>query len=136
MAAGLLGAGSVFLGPTGDTAQFLADALALGGGAAELDDDELRADRRIRGRDAARGRSARAGARPPGARDGDPRTPRLYELAAAEGLLGPHLRLLALVAEAQAEASGQHLTGQRRRAPAGRRCSTPACRCQPSGAWR
>ena len=28
VAAGLLGAGSVFLGPAGDTAQFLADALA------------------------------------------------------------------------------------------------------------
>src|SRR4051812_6906098 len=40
IAAGLLGAGSVFLGPAGDTAQFLADALA--GLGTEPDDDALR----------------------------------------------------------------------------------------------
>jgi citrate synthase len=55
-----------------------------------------------------------AGQRVPGLghpvhRDEDPRTPRLYALAAEEGLLGPHLRLLELVAEVHAERSGRHL---------------------------
>ena len=42
VAAGLLGAGSVFLGPAGDTAQFLADALG-DRAAGVVDDDTLRA---------------------------------------------------------------------------------------------
>jgi len=42
-------------------------------------------------------------------RDIDPRTPRLYELAEEEGLLGPHLRLLAEVAAAHERQSGQPL---------------------------
>jgi citrate synthase len=55
-----------------------------------------------------------AGRRVPGLghpvhRTEDPRTTRIYELAAAEGLLGPHLQLLQLVAEAHEEASGRHL---------------------------
>src|SRR3954462_7170951 len=41
VAAGLLGAGSVFLGPAGDTAEFLADALTPVG--RQPDDDALRA---------------------------------------------------------------------------------------------
>ena len=39
----------------------------------------------------------------------DPRTPRLYALAAEEGVLGPHMRLLRFVADAHAEASGRRL---------------------------
>ena len=42
-------------------------------------------------------------------RDVDPRTPRLYELAEADGLLGPHLRLLTEVAAAHDRQSGKHL---------------------------
>jgi citrate synthase len=42
-------------------------------------------------------------------RDVDPRTPRLYEIAAEEGLLGAHLRLLTAVAEAHEAQSGRHL---------------------------
>jgi citrate synthase len=109
VAAGLLGAGSVFLGPTGDTAHFLAEALARGGGEAGLDEDEMRAVA------AAAVEAQRAeGRRVPGLghpvhRGGDPRTPRIYELAEQEGLLGPHLRLLRLVAEMHAAASGHEL---------------------------
>ena len=124
VAAGLLGAGSVFLGPAGDTAQFLADALALGGGDAESrTTTTLRAVADGRG-----GRAgARAGLRVPGLghpvhKDGDPRTPRLYELAEAEGLLGPHLRLLAhVVAETQARPAGSTCRSTAP-APAARRC--------------
>jgi citrate synthase len=103
VAAGLLGAGSVFLGPAGDTAVFLAEALAAHEGS-ELPDVARAtvADRMA------------AGLRVPGLghpvhRDGDPRTPRLYALAEEEGLLGPHARLLLLVAEAHEEASGKRL---------------------------
>jgi citrate synthase len=55
-----------------------------------------------------------AGLRVPGLghplhRQEDPRVPRLYQLAAEEGLLGPHLRLLQHVAEAHAALSGRRL---------------------------
>jgi citrate synthase len=115
VAAGLLGAGSVFLGPAGDTAQFLSDALADHGDDpdddpdGDPDDDALAAI----AEDAVAQVRAR-GARVPGLghpvhRGGDPRTPRIYELAAEEDLLGPHLRLLRLVAEASERASGKAL---------------------------
>jgi citrate synthase len=105
VAAGLLGAGSVFLGPTGDTAEFLAAAVA----GRDLDDAQL-------GTVAADAVAARiaAGGRVPGLghpvhKVEDPRTPRLYALAEAEGLLGPHLRLLRAVASAHAAATGKRL---------------------------
>jgi citrate synthase len=107
VAAGLLGAGSVFLGPAGDTAQFLAAALA--DAPPDGDDAALRdlADAAVR--------DVRAsGARVPGLghpvhKDEDPRTPRVYALAAEYGVLGPHLRLLRFVADAYAEQSGRRL---------------------------
>jgi citrate synthase len=108
VAAGLLGAGSVFLGPTGDTAFFLADALAIRD-AGQADDASLRrvAEEAVEER-------RRAGRRVPGLghpvhRVQDPRVPRLYELAAEEQLLGPHLRLLELVAEVHEDITGRHL---------------------------
>lgn len=105
IAAGLLGAGSVFLGPAGDTAEFLYELVD----GEDPDDDELRARAAVAVADCrAEGRRV-PGLGHPVHRDEDPRTPRLYELAAEEGLLGPHLRLLAFVAEAQVAASGRHL---------------------------
>jgi citrate synthase len=109
IAAGLLGAGSVFLGPTGDTAQFLFDALESHGADVTTDDATLRAI----ARDAVDERRA-AGLRVPGLghpvhKDEDPRTPRLYELAAAENLLGANLRLLRHVADAHEAVTGRHL---------------------------
>jgi citrate synthase len=108
VAAGLLGAGSVFLGPTGDTAEFLAAALDAGGAGA-TDEAALR-----RVAEAAVAARREAGLRVPGLghpihRQQDPRTPRLYALAVDEGLLGPHLRLLELVAEVHEEVSGNQL---------------------------
>jgi citrate synthase len=107
VAAGLLGAGSVFLGPAGDTAFFLAEA--LDGQNASVDDASLRriAEAAVEG-------CRRAGRRVPGLghpvhRAQDPRVPRLYELAAEEGLLGPHLGLLEQVAEVHEELTGRHL---------------------------
>ena len=104
VAAGLLGAGSVFLGPTGDTAEFLAATLA-----GQPDDVDLAvlADGAVAARRA-------AGLRVPGLghpvhRELDPRTPRLYELAEQEGCLGRHLRLLTEVAAANQRQSGRSL---------------------------
>jgi citrate synthase len=106
VAAGLLGAGSVFLGPTADTARFLHEIVA-----AERPDDE----------DAVRAAaeaSVRAlldqGRRVPGLghpvhKDVDPRVPRLYELAAETGVLGPHMRLLEAVRAANEAISGRRL---------------------------
>jgi citrate synthase len=98
----------VFLGPTGDTAQFLAEALADHAGGS-TDDTTLRdvARRAVEVRVAAGDRVPGLGH--PVHRVEDPRTPRLYELAEEEGLLGPHLRLLRFVAEAQEQATGRRL---------------------------
>ena len=106
IAAGLLGAGSVFLGPAGDTAQVLADACrdadastdaAQRSLARTIVDDHRRDGRRV------------PGLGHPVHRVEDPRTPRIYELAEEEGLLGRHLALLAAVADAYAEAAGRRL---------------------------
>lgn len=107
VAAGLLGAGSVFLGPVEDTARFLQEiAKGLGRNASE---ETSRA-----AVSAAVNRTVASGRRVPGLghpihREVDPRTPRLYEIAMEEGLLGPHLRLLEEVAAAFGEATGKAL---------------------------
>jgi citrate synthase len=108
VAAGLLGAGSVLLGPAGDTAELLARTLR-DADVATADDEALRSI----ARDLVATRHA-AGERVPGLghpvhKDADPRTARLYELAAREGTCGPHLRLLALVGEVHDELTGRHL---------------------------
>jgi citrate synthase len=106
VAAGLLGAGSVLLGPAGDTAVFLAAAVRA---LTDDGDDALRQT----ATDAVDARR-RAGLRVPGLghpvhRVEDPRTPRIYALAEEENVLGPHLRLLRFVADAQEQASGRRL---------------------------
>jgi citrate synthase len=109
VAAGLLGAGSVFLGPAGDTAQFLADALGSAADGATMDEARLR----LVAVDAVNA-CRLAGRRVPGLghpvhRDVDPRTPRLYELAEEEGVLGVHMRLLEAVRDVHEELSGRGL---------------------------
>ena len=107
VAAGLLGAGSVFLGPTGDTAQFLRDVLAA------LDGDP--SDEALSEASAAAVRVRREeGRRVPGLghpihKELDPRVPRLYEIATEAGALGPHMRLLEAVRAANEEISGKRL---------------------------
>jgi citrate synthase len=107
IAAGLLGAGSVFLGVVEDTARFLAGILeALGD---ERGEDTLR-----RAAGEAVAEAVAAGRRLPGLghpvhKVEDPRTPRLYGIAADNGLAGPHLTLLRHVAAAHQEATGKAL---------------------------
>lgn len=115
VAAGLLGAGSVFLGPAGDTAQFLSETLGTAppdnnhGSPAGIGIDALR----VLALAAVNG-CRQEGRRVPGLghpvhRAEDPRTPRLYQLAAEEGLLGDHMRLLEVVRDVHEELSGKQL---------------------------
>jgi citrate synthase len=94
LAAGLLGAGSVFLGVVEDTVRFL-DAIGddVEGGVAR----ELRAGRRI------------PGLGHPVHRVQDPRTPRIYEIAEETGLTGTYLSRLREVAAAHARQAGREL---------------------------
>jgi len=100
VAAGLLGGGSVFLGVAEDAARFLTDALA---------DVDPADDAALRAAATTAVQAVRvAGGRVPGLghpvhKETDPRVPRMYALATELDLLGPHLRLLAIVAEVQAE---------------------------------
>src|SRR5215217_8395281 len=77
VAAGLLGAGSVFLGVVEDTARFLDE---IGDDVEAAVERELEAGRRI------------PGLGHPVHKIQDPRTPRIYEIAEETGQLGPHLR--------------------------------------------
>jgi citrate synthase len=94
VAAGLLGAGSVFLGVVEDSVRFL-DAIG--------DDVE-----------GAVAREVEAGRRIPGLghpvhKVQDPRTPRIYAIAEETGQLGPHLRRLRELAEAHRRQTGREL---------------------------
>jgi len=94
VAAGLLGAGSVFLGVVEDTVRFL-DAVG----------DDV---------DGAVKREIKAGRRIPGLghpvhKVQDPRTPRIYEVAAETGLEGTYLGRLRDVAAAHAKQTGREL---------------------------
>jgi citrate synthase len=107
VAAGILGGGSVFLGVAEDTARFLQETIA----AVEDPDDEgaLRAATRHR-----LARLRTEARRTPGLghpvhKETDPRVPRVYALAADLDLLGPHLRLLEIVAVVHEEQTGRRL---------------------------
>ena len=94
VAAGLLGAGSVFLGVVEDTVRFLDEA-----------GEDL---------DAAVAREIEAGRRVPGLghpvhRAGDPRTPRIYEIAEETALTGTYLRRLERLSEVYEARAGTRL---------------------------
>ena len=111
VAAGVLGGGSRYLGVTEDCGRFLAEALAGAG-------DRLPGPGDVAGWDGiareAVTRCRAAGGYVPGLghpvhKDVDPRTPVMYELAAAEGVLGPHLRLFEAVGRVHPEILGRRL---------------------------
>jgi citrate synthase len=107
LAAGLLGGGSRFLGVTEDCGRFLHERLA--GVQLPVDDDgwdaialEVVTARR------------EAGLFVPGLghhvhKDGDPRTPRLFEIAREEDLFGPHLSLFAAIGRVHPRVLGRTL---------------------------
>ena len=99
VAAGLLGAGNVFLGVVDDTARFLAAILAdpTDGAVERAVQAEIDAGRRI------------PGLGHPVHKVEDPRTPRLYGIAEEAGIPIPHLTVLRTVAEVHAAATGKSL---------------------------
>jgi citrate synthase len=107
IAAGVLGGGSVFLGVAEDAARFLHEI--LGGLLPDADDVEL-----AQAASEAVARLREEGAKTPGLghpvhKEVDPRVPRTYQLARELDLLGPHLRLLEIVAAVSAEQTGRTL---------------------------
>jgi citrate synthase len=97
LAAGLLGGGSRFLGVTEDTGRFLHDVLVLADGRLPADEAGWDALALTTVRD-----QRSAGRFVPGLghhvhKNGDPRTPRLIQIACEEGLFGPHLALFAAI---------------------------------------
>jgi citrate synthase len=109
LAAGLLGGGSRFLGVTEDTGTFLHEVLVAADG--ELPADDAGWDALALLTLAAR-RSAKKLI--PGLghhvhKDGDPRTPRLMEIAHEEGIFGPHLQLFAAIGRVHPQVLGRTL---------------------------
>jgi citrate synthase len=114
VAAGLLGAGNVFLGVVEDTARFLAAILADAGAGTDSDGDTDGGGAERAAAERAVQAEIAAGRRIPGLghpthKSEDPRTPRLYAIAAEAGVPTPHLRVLRLVADAHAAATGKSL---------------------------
>lgn len=108
LAAGLLGGGSRFLGVTEDCGRFLHEVVA---GLDDLPSDDGGWD--AVALDVVR-RQREAGRFVPGLghhvhKDGDPRTPRLFEIAREEGQLGPHLQLFEAIGRVHAEVLGKRL---------------------------
>src|SRR5690349_4489082 len=106
LAAGLLGGGSRFLGVTEDTGRFLHDALPTGLPVDDAGWDALALEV-VRARRAA-GKFV-PGLGHPVHKDGDPRTPKLMQIAEEEGCLGPHLRLFAAIGRVHPEVLGRTL---------------------------
>ena len=109
IAAGLLGGGSVFLGPVEDTARFLQSILDEVPDERRADVTALREAAADEVRKAIEGGRKIPGLGHPIHRETDPRTPRFYELAKQTGFLGPHLRLLEIVSAAHRDATGRSL---------------------------
>ncbi len=108
LAAGLLGGGSRFLGVTEDCGSFLHDVISAAetlptddAGWDALALDTVRAQRQA-------GRFV-PGLGHPVHKEGDPRTPRLMQIASEEGQFGPHLSLFAAIGRVHAEVLGRTL---------------------------
>ena len=108
LAAGLLGGGSRFLGVTEDCGRFLHDVLQQ---AAELPADDAGWDALALEAVTATRAAKRfvPGLGHPVHKQGDPRTPRLFQIAAEEGLVGPHLSLFAAIGRVHPQVLGRTL---------------------------
>ena len=109
LAAGLLGGGSRFLGVTEDCGRFLHAVLT--GVDGELPTDDAGWDALARTTVTAQ---RAAGRFVPGLghhvhKQGDPRTPRLFEIAREEGVFGPHLSLFEAIGRVHPELLGKRL---------------------------
>lgn len=108
LAAGLLGGGSRYLGVTEDTGRFLGDVLAALDALPEDESgwDEVALDAVRRQREAGR---FVPGLGHPVHKEGDPRTPRLIQIAHEEGLYGPYLALFEAVGRTHEQVLGKRL---------------------------
>jgi citrate synthase len=107
VAAGLLGAGTVFLGVVEDTAAFLGPVVEAAGPGASPDALRRAAEEAVDARLAAKRRIPGLGH--PVHTQRDPRTPRIYAIAEQHGLRGPHLDALEAVRDAFAQRTGRPL---------------------------
>jgi citrate synthase len=109
VAAGLLGGGSRFLGVTEDCGRFLAESLAAHSGPLPEDPSgwDALATRAVTDQRAA-GRLV-PGLGHPVHKDGDPRTPAIFRIAAEAGVTGPHLRLFEAIGRVHPEILGRRL---------------------------
>ena len=109
LAAGLLGGGSRFLGVTEDCGRFLHTVLSTVDGGPPVDDagwdalalTTVRAERAANRFIPGLGHHVH--------KQGDPRTPRLFQIAAEEDLVGPHLSLFAAIGRVHPEVLGRTL---------------------------
>lgn len=109
LAAGLLGGGSRFLGVTEDCGRFLHDVLTGVEGGLPTDDagwdalalETVQAQRAARRFVPGLGHHVH--------KQGDPRTPRLLQIAAEEQLFGPHLSLFAAIGRVHPQVLGKTL---------------------------
>jgi citrate synthase len=104
LAAGLLGGGSRFLGVTEDCGRFLADTLVAAG--TEKDYDAIALAAVTKAKEEHR---FIPGLGHPVHKVQDPRTPVLIEIASAEGLRGPHLRLFEAIGRVHPAVLGRTL---------------------------
>jgi citrate synthase len=108
VAAGILGGGSRFLGVTEDAGRFLVDTLAAHGERPEDDAgyDALALDAVTHAKNAGR---FVPGLGHPTHKEGDPRTPVIFRIAAEEGVDGPHLRLFDAIGRVHPQVLGKTL---------------------------
>lgn len=112
VAAGLLGGGSRFLGVTEDCGRFLAGVLAEHSDERPEDPDDEAGWDALALTAVKQARAARLiipGLGHPVHKEQDPRTPRLFEIAAEEHELGPHLRLFEAIGRVHPEVLGRRL---------------------------
>ncbi|HEX2133378.1 MAG TPA: citryl-CoA lyase [Actinophytocola sp.] len=107
LAAGLLGGGSRFLGVTEDCGRFLHDVLADREPPGDDDGWDAMALEVVTAQRAAKRFVPGLGHHVH--KDGDPRTPRLFQIAREENLVGPHLSLFAAIGRVHPRVLGKTL---------------------------
>ncbi len=105
LAAGLLGGGSRFLGVTEDASRFLNAVVTT----VELPTDEQGWDALALETVEKQGKARIPGLGHHVHKNGDPRTPRLFQIAEEEGLVGPHLSLFAAIGRVHPQVLGKTL---------------------------